>query len=304
MHLIQGALLAADGLDLGDVARAVGTTKARLQAITSSSDPIEAVIGVGPGDLSEDDLQKVRRKVGELVLGKAAEIAFEEICRAGIDPTKFTLKDMRQGRTNTDYRLFDGSHALFRLNVKFFGSVFRRGVEMVHLAPSDCFPLATYKIHAALQEQEKEHLPYVFAVVGVPDLNAKAIADAIPEQDVMPTALLSASAVVPRKRDFEDDFVDRIVQAKSPAFTRAYSRIREAEWYVLSARRADRLLHQMLYERVYALRVPGFTHQFGGAEVDMHFSLSGDLVTLQEVLRVLREEGPGKVTTMLERGTY
>jgi hypothetical protein len=60
----------------------------------------------------------------------------------------------------------------------------------------------------------------------------------------------------------------------------------------------------MLFGRVYALRVPGFTRQFGGAEVDMHFSLTKDLVTLQAFFDVLRKDGQGKVTTMLERGTY
>ncbi len=239
------------------------------------------------------------------MLGRAAEIAFEDICRAGIDPTEFDLTDVRQGRTNTDYRLLNGGkRSLYRFNVKFFGSVFRRGAEMVGLDPTDCFPLAAYKIHAALQEQDREHLPYVFAVVGVPDLNAVAVAEAIPDREVRPLALLFASDVVARKRDFEDAFVDRIVAARSPAFATAYDRIRSATWYVLSARRADLLLHHRLFERVYALRIPGFTRQFGGAEVDMHFSLSQDLVTLREFLQVLRVDGQGKITSMLERGTY
>lgn len=175
---------------------------------------------------------------------------------------------------------------------------------MVGLEPTDCFPLATYKIHAALQQQDQEHLPYVFAVVVVPDLNAAAVAEAIPEIDIRPLALLFASGVVTRKRDFEDAYVSQVVSARSAAFTTAYERIRNADWYVLSARRADNLLHERLFERVYALRVPGFTRQFGGAEVDMHFSLSMDLVNLPEFLRVLRADGQGKITAMLERGTY
>ena len=175
---------------------------------------------------------------------------------------------------------------------------------MVRLSPSDCFPLATYKILAALQEQEKEHLPYVFAIVGVADLNATAVAAAIPEQEILPLAWLFSSPVVTRKRDFEDWLVDRIVAARSPAFVTAYRRIKETTWYVLSARRANDLMHKLLFERVYALRVPGFTRQFGGAEVDMHFSLSQDMVTLQEFLEMLRRDGQGRVTTMLERGTY
>jgi hypothetical protein len=121
---------------------------------------------------------------------------------------------------------------------------------------------------------------------------------------VRPIALLFASPAVTRKRDFEDWLVDRIVTARSPAFSTAYERIRNAEWHVLSARRADDLLHRLLFERVYALRVPGFTRQFGGAEVDMHFSLSSDMVTLRDFFAVLREHWQGKVTTMLERGTY
>lgn len=88
------------------------------------------------------------------------------------------------------------------------------------------------------------------------------------------------------------------------AFATAYERIRRAEWYVLSARRANLLLHELLFERVYALAIPGFTRKFGGAEVDMHFSLSKDLVTLRDFLAVLRQDGQGRVTTMLERGTY
>ncbi len=175
---------------------------------------------------------------------------------------------------------------------------------MVELEPSDCFPLATYKIHAALQEQDREHLPYIFAIVGVADLNATTVAEAVPEMETRPIAMLFESPIVKRKRDFEDWFVDRIITARSAAFEGAYKRIRAAEWYVLSARRADQLFHKKLFNRVYALRVPGFTRQFGGAEVDMHFSLSGDLVTLPEFLRVLREDGQGKVTSMLERGTY
>jgi hypothetical protein len=240
-----------------------------------------------------------------LVLGRAAEIAFEDICKGAIDPNEFSIKDLRESRTNTDYRLLNGnSRPLYRFNVKFFGSVFRRGAEMVELEPSDCFPLATYKIHAALQEQEREHLPYIFAIVGVADLNAATVAEAVPEMETRPIAMLSESPAVTRKRDFEDWFVDRIITARSAAFVNAYERIRAAEWYVLSARRADLLLHKKLFSRVYALRIPGFTRQFGGAEVDMHFSLSGDLVTLPEFLRVLKEDGQGKVTSMLERGTY
>ena len=281
LHLLQGALLVEGGTDILDAARLVGTTVTRLMEVATASDPVESVLGVTEADLSIDAIVRRRRNVGQLVLGRAAEIAFQDICEAGIDPDEFSMTDVREGRTNTDFRLLNGGgRPLYRFNVKFFGSIFRRGAEMVNLTPSDCFPLATYKIQAALQEQNKEHLPYVFAIVGVADLNAAAVAEAIPEQEIHPLAMLFASPKVARKRDLEDSLVDRIVAVRSPAFMTAYGRIRRASWYILSARRANDLMHKLLFERVYALRVPGFTRQFGGAEVDMHFSLSQDLLLL------------------------
>jgi hypothetical protein len=84
----------------------------------------------------------------------------------------------------------------------------------------------------------------------------------------------------------------------------AYSRIWAAEWYVLSARKADMLLRDRLFERVYALKLRSFTRKFRGAELDMHFSLGKDLIALKDFLRTLKEEGPTKIASLLERGTF
>ena len=70
------------------------------------------------------------------------------------------------------------------------------------------------------------------------------------------------------------------------------------------ARRADKLLRELLFERVFALRMRGFARVFGGAELDMHFSLSKDLIPLKQFLATLREGGPQRVTTLMERGDY
>ena len=69
-------------------------------------------------------------------------------------------------------------------------------------------------------------------------------------------------------------------------------RIRNALWRVLSARRADQLLREKLFERAYALRVPRFAMNYRGAELDMHFSISNDLHPLDDMLRrILRDDG-------------
>ena len=138
-HLIQGALAVESGSDLVKTARLVGTTPAHLMEAVTSPDAVEAVLRVTDSEISEEALKKLRRNVGSLVLGRAAEIVFEDIIRAGVDSVEFSIRDLREGRTNTDYRLLNGgSRPLYRFNVKFFGSVFRRGAEMVSLAPFDC----------------------------------------------------------------------------------------------------------------------------------------------------------------------
>jgi hypothetical protein len=82
-----------------------------------------------------------------------------------------------------------------------------------------------------------------------------------------------------------------------------YDAVRSAAWYVLSARKADKLLRDLLFDRVYALKIRGFAQQFRGAELDMHFSLKADLVALKEFLEILRDQGQTVVASMLERGT-
>jgi hypothetical protein len=190
------------------------------------------------------------------------------------------------------------------MNIKFIGSTFRRGPELVGLSPQDCFPLATYKIFGALQKQEEEHLPYIFVVVGVPNLTAVSVQSELAPQDTEIIALMSKSTRVSGKRNIEDKVVDRIVAQNSPAFARVYDQIRAAEWFILSARKADKLLRELLFERVYALKIRGFAQQFRRAELDMHYSLKQDLITFKHFLHVLKEEGQTKVTSLLERGTW
>jgi hypothetical protein len=80
--------------------------------------------------------------------------------------------------------------------------------------------------------------------------------------------------------------------------------IRNALWRVLSARRADQLLRERLFERAYALRVPRFAMNYRGAELDMHFSISTDLHPLEDMLRILRDDGLHGLSVYLERGTF
>ena len=299
LHLLQGALEVWSGADLAAMARSLGTSKKRLEQVVNSNDPVAEVIGHEP-----PNIERTRTSLGGLIRGRAAEIAFEDIYKIEMGSVEFDLVDLREGRSDTDYRLKNGGGKdVYRLNIKFFGRTLDRAAELVGLTSSDCFPLATYKIQQALQKQEKEHIPYVFVIVGVEGLTNARIASAISASDLTPLALLMSSKKIPKKRDLEDRTVDRIVAAGSSAFTEAYNEIRAAQWYALSARRAEKLLHELLFERVFALRVPSFTRQFSNAEVDMHFSLQKDLTPLTDFLHVLRSKGQTQTAAMLERGT-
>lgn len=304
-HALEGLQKLKAGVALKEAAKDVGTSPRTLAKLNDSAEPEYDIIGLRPTDLDESDLKRAATILGGLVLGQAAEMAFEDIYRSEMGrEVEFKLVDLREGRSDTDYRVLNGKgRGIFRLNIKFFGSTFRRGAELVGLEPEDCFPLATYKILSAVEKQTAEHLPFVFTVVGVPNLTAISMRGYFSEDDITIIALITKSKKVSGKRNLEEKVVNRLVAQKSKAFTEAYNRIRSAEWYIISARKADELFRKMFIERVYALRVRNFAKVFGGAEVDMHFSLKSDLTSLKELFRILRDEGPVKTGGLLERGT-
>ena len=72
---------------------------------------------------------------------------------------------------------------------------------------------------------------------------------------------------------------------------------------VISARRADRLLREKLFERVFAVRVRAFNRSYGGAELNMHLSLSQDMTPLSDFLQIMKDKGVHGVPAGIERGT-
>lgn len=305
LRVARAARLVSNGTDLKSVIKEVRSTKARVEPVLSAPDPVEYVLGVSRTDVSADHRRAATASLSTLLLGRAAEVAFEDIYKEAMHTEEIELDDLREGRSDTDYVLLDGKkRKLFRLNIKFFGSYFRRAVDLVGLETEDCFPLATYKIHAAVAKQRDQHLPYVFLIVGVQDLNTAAIAGSLPRDDIEFLAMMKCSERNGlRMKDFEDRIVTRLHEHKAAAFTTAYERIKSAPWYVLSAQRADNLLRKLLFERVFAVRVKSFTSAFRNAEVDMHFSLKSDLLPLPKFFDMLKEEGVPMMTAKLTSGT-
>ncbi len=304
-HLLQAAEQVRTGADPKAIAKDARTISSRLLEIATVPDPVRAILGIGPSDIAPEIQLKARRILGQLLLGRAAERAFENIYRSEMHSHELELRDLRESRTDTDYRLYNGQgRPIYRINIKFHGARFRRAPELVGLDPMDCFALATYKIHNALQKQDKERLPYIFAIVGVPELSGELVGRAVPDRLVEIVGLIHAGKKVGNKRDFEDQVVEHCIKTQQPGFQETYQQIFHAHWYILSARKANKLLRELLFDRVYAMRIRGFAQQFRSAELDMHFSLSQDLVELREFLATLRGEGLTKVATLMERGEY
>jgi len=302
-NLLQGSLLIDAGETPSAAARQVGTTAARLSALHAAKNKGGLLFGaIKPTD---DGRKRARQILGNLIVGRCAEKVFEKIYKEHMHTTELELRDMRQGHSDTDYRLHNGKgRPVYRVNIKFHGSLFRRASEMVGLEPEDCFALATYKIHGALQKQQADALPYIFVIVSVPNLKAESVGAEVPDglQDFV--ARVTASKEIAKKRSIEDRIVETLEQEGHPAYERTRALIADARWFVLGAKKADKLLRELLFERVFALRTRNFSRQFGGAELDMHFSLSKDLTLLTTYLEMLKDSGYPKVTTLLERGDY
>ncbi len=302
-NLLKGQKLVDAGSEIRDAAREVGTNSATLGSFHRSTNQIAALFGSERPD--EDVRKRVRQILGNLIVGHCAEITFEEIYKQHTRTTELELRDLREGHSDTDYRLYNGKgRPVYRVNIKFHGSLFRRAKEMVDLEPEDCFALATYKIEGALQKQKKDELPYIFVIVSVPNLTAESVGAGVPADLQDFAAHVMASDRIARKRDIEDQVVNVLRNEGHPAFDATRKRIAAAQWYVLGAKKADKLLRELLFERVFALRTRSFARQFKGAELDMHYSLSRDLTPLATYLDMLRDAGYPRVTTLLERGDY
>jgi len=284
-----------------EAARSIQTTTQKLQSIVDAADPIAAALA-GPSSPTDEGRTKAQRALGQMVVGRAAETVFLDLFRETFKGEELDIENVTDEGSDTDIYLVNGKRRrLYRINIKFFGSVFRKAQEMVGLASDDCFALATYKIRSGIAKQSSEGKPYFFAIVGVPGLTADAAGQQFPNE-VLEVAALVLSSGAPQRRKFEDSIVDYAVAQRLAVFRESYERIHQAPWYVLSAERANRLLREMLFERVPALSVRNFTRMFQGAEVDMHFSLARDLTPLPKFFEQLASEGRERVATLLSRG--
>jgi hypothetical protein len=296
------------GGDARSIAKSIGTTATRLAALLAAPDPIENVFKASLEQASEPrPLGKARQGLGQMLLGTLAERVFEDIYKRTMGTNELQLEDSRSSRTDTDYLVLNGQRRkVFRMNIKFHGSPFRKARDLVGLEPEDCFALATYKIDQANRKQLAEVLPFIFVIVGVPGLRGETVGEQLPAELVHLASLVGIGKIS-GKQAFEDAVVHHLIDNPQSAGVEATiagfrKQIEAAAWRVLSAARARKLLHELLFERVFAVRVKGFTRNYPRAEVDMHFSVSSDLTPLETFLGILRDHGLPSLSIRLDRG--
>ena len=67
-------------------------------------------------------------------------------------------------------------------------------------------------------------------------------------------------------------------------------------------RSAYNLMRDHLFERVHALRLRAFNRTFRGAEINMHLSLSAEMVSFADFINLLIGTGVQGLAVRLERG--
>src|SRR5690242_506900 len=78
-HILEGLEKVKAGTPLNEAARAVKTSPAQIKNILTSKTPAFDLIKVKPADLSDEDRKDARLILGQLLIGRAAELAFEDI---------------------------------------------------------------------------------------------------------------------------------------------------------------------------------------------------------------------------------
>jgi hypothetical protein len=247
---------------------------------------------LGKKEPTPERLKRARSGIAQMLQGELAEQHFETVSTDLLGAQGFRIEDQRRKRSDTDFRLVDPEgRGICRLNIKFHGTLFAQAAEYVGLEPRDCFALATYKIHGALQRQQSERLPYVFLIISVPDFPRDLIEENIGD-DWAWLASLSG-------RDVEEAIANRLAQEPWAQIVRL--KVGQSEFRVISARRANTLLRELLFDRVHALRLRGFNRTFRGAEINMHLSLSREMIAYPEFLKLLAGRGPLEVAVRLDR---
>src|SRR4051812_12168789 len=97
LHVFQALSLIESGSSIEQAAKAVGTAPFIVKAAKKSRNPISVVLGLDPKAITDTSRSRASQILGQLLLGRAAEIAFEDIYKSEVHSDEFELRDLREG---------------------------------------------------------------------------------------------------------------------------------------------------------------------------------------------------------------
>lgn len=245
----------------------------------------------------------MRRRVAGLIVGKVSELEFEHRYRTVMKGQEFDFEDQSGAGTETDFLVLNGRRRrAFRINIKAHGTYFKEARRFVGLEPHDTFALATYKIRDANRRSREEALPFLFAIVSSEGLATGPIAERLPAEVRLLLDRLTLYKHVKGLRALENGLVEIMVDPREygtdPLVADLRATVREASWRVISAVKAERLMNELMWERVPAVAQRNFSGN-RESQPNMHFSLSQDMIDLDALLVVLRDHGIQHVATKI-----
>jgi hypothetical protein len=245
-----------------------------------------------------------RFRIAMLLVGKVAEQEFAARYTTAMQGQEFSFEDESGAGTETDVLVLNGKkRRAFRINIKAHGTFLREAKKMVGLEPEDTFALATYKIRDANKKSREEGLPFLFAIVSSAELATGPLADKLPADVVALADRLTLYKDLKGLRRLEDLLVDYLIDPSgsygtTPMVADLRAAIKNGTWRIVSAVRADYLFQTKMWERVpsVAKRVNMSGNQ---SQPNMHFSLSQDMIALDDLLTLLRDNGIQHVATKI-----
>lgn len=228
---------------------------------------------------------------------------FEQRYTQLLPSQEFALADQTKEGTDTDFLTEDSQgRPAFRINVKMYGARFDKARMFVGLDPEDTFGIATYKVRAAVRKSQSEALPFLFAIASSEKLRADGVASALPPEvaHILDTKTLYKG--VGGWKIVEDRLVAHLLEpsgyGSGPVIQGLRKGVAEVEYRVISAIKANYLMNEKLDERVPAVSNPQFKVS-GRSQPNMHFSLSQDMIGLEELLQMLDKHGIQHVATKI-----
>jgi hypothetical protein len=229
---------------------------------------------------------KERQKLGfqNLIVGTIAERVFREDHLAALEPDGYSVVDYHEAGENRDYGLQKDGLEL-PINVKVASTLFRNAQTVVGLAPEDCVPISAYKALGA-----SERVPGL-VYVDLVDFTLREKVDAFMNALDGPLGIgwhLLSWYAGKGGRAAEDRYLNALFDKHAAALKVLAPPA--SQYRVISARRVLAILRHHP-RRVPGLGVPGAGTGGFNAEVNVHVSVSTEMVAWADVADELRAHG-------------